>query len=46
MVNAQLSGVLRHLRSLRDTQALTEASDAQLLEWFARGHEEAAKEEA
>src|SRR5262249_59221277 len=41
MVHAQLPGVLRHLRSLRDTQALTEAPDAQLLERFARGHEEA-----
>src|SRR5437870_4924620 len=41
MVNAQLHGVLRHLRGLRDAQALTEAPDAQLLEWFARGHEEA-----
>jgi RNA polymerase sigma factor (sigma-70 family) len=41
MANAQLHGVLGHLRSLRDTQALTEAADAQLLEWFARGHEEA-----
>jgi RNA polymerase sigma factor (sigma-70 family) len=41
MVNAQLYGVLRHLRGLRDAQALTEAPDAQLLEWFARGHEEA-----
>ncbi|HEV3255971.1 MAG TPA: sigma-70 family RNA polymerase sigma factor [Gemmataceae bacterium] len=40
MVNAQLHGVLRYLQSLRDTQALTEAPDAQLLEWFARGHEE------
>src|SRR5438309_7362359 len=37
MVNAQLHGVLRHLR---DAQALTEAPDAQLLERFARGHEE------
>jgi RNA polymerase sigma factor (sigma-70 family) len=41
MVNAQQHGVLRHLPSLRDTLALTEATDAQLLEWFARGHEEA-----
>jgi RNA polymerase sigma factor (sigma-70 family) len=41
MVNAQLHGVLRHLHSLRDTQALAEAPDAQLLEGFARGHEEA-----
>jgi RNA polymerase sigma factor (sigma-70 family) len=42
MVNAQLQGVLRHLRSLRDAQTLTEAPDAHLLAWFARGHEEAA----
>src|SRR5262249_51352528 len=41
MVNAQLHGVLRHLQSLRDTQALAEAPDAQLLEWFTHGHEEA-----
>src|SRR5947207_12646355 len=41
MVTAQLPGVLQHLRSLHDTPALTEAPDAQLLEWFARGHEEA-----
>ncbi len=41
MVNAQLHGVLQYLGSLRDAQALTKASDAQLLEWFARRHEEA-----
>jgi RNA polymerase sigma factor (sigma-70 family) len=41
MVNAQLHGVLRYLGSLRDAQVLTEASDAQLLERFAGGHEEA-----
>jgi RNA polymerase sigma factor (sigma-70 family) len=40
MVNAQLHGVLHYLESLGDAQALTEASDAELLEWFARGHEE------
>src|SRR5437762_6446620 len=43
MVHAPLHGVLRFLRSLRslrDTQALTEAPDAQLLERFAHGHEE------
>jgi RNA polymerase sigma factor (sigma-70 family) len=36
-----MQGVLRHLRSLRDTQALSEAPDAQLLECFVRGHDEA-----
>src|SRR5262249_5731568 len=41
MVSAQLHGVLRHLRGLHDEQALTEAPDAELLEWFARGHAEA-----
>jgi RNA polymerase sigma factor (sigma-70 family) len=41
MVNAQLRGVLRYLGSLHDAQALTEASDAQLLARFAGGHEEA-----
>jgi RNA polymerase sigma factor (sigma-70 family) len=40
MIGAQLHGVLRHLRCLHDAKALTEAPDAQLLEWFARGHEE------
>ena len=34
MANAQLNGVLRHLRSVRETQALAEAPDAQLLERF------------
>ena len=42
MVHAQLHGVLRHLRSLRETQALADASDAQLLERFAARHEESA----
>src|SRR5947199_997512 len=37
MANASLDGVLRHLQTLRDA----EAPDAQLLEWFAHGHEEA-----
>src|SRR5690349_18459144 len=41
MVNAQLHGVLRHLQGLRDAQALTEAPDAQLLEWFVRANGEA-----
>jgi len=41
MANAQLHEVQQHLRRLRDAQALTEAPDAQLLEWFARRHEEA-----
>jgi RNA polymerase sigma factor (sigma-70 family) len=42
MVNAPLHGVLRHLRSMRDTQAFSETADAQLLERFARAREEAA----
>jgi RNA polymerase sigma factor (sigma-70 family) len=42
MANAQLGGVLRHLRNVRDTQALVEASDAQLLERFTQRREEAA----
>jgi RNA polymerase sigma factor (sigma-70 family) len=41
MVNAQLHRVLRYLGSLHDVQALTEASDAQLLERFTVGHDEA-----
>src|SRR5262249_52975827 len=41
MVNAQLHSVLGHLRSLRDTPALSEAPDAQLLEWFTHDHAEA-----
>src|SRR5262245_38109262 len=41
MVKAQLHGVMSHLRSMRDTQTLNEAPDAQLLAWFARGHDEA-----
>jgi RNA polymerase sigma factor (sigma-70 family) len=41
MANAQLHGVLRHLQGLRDAQAVTEAPDAELLEWFARANEEA-----
>src|SRR5438552_7465329 len=42
MANEQLHGVLRHLQSLRETHALAEASDAQLLERFAARHEESA----
>jgi RNA polymerase sigma factor (sigma-70 family) len=42
MANAQLDGVLRHLHSLRETQTLAAASDAQLLERFTARHEEAA----
>src|SRR5437016_2262593 len=42
MANAQLSGVLRHLRALGETQAVAEASDAELLERFTARHEEAA----
>jgi RNA polymerase sigma factor (sigma-70 family) len=41
MVAAQLHGVLRDLRGLRDAQALAAVSDAQLLDWFVRGHDEA-----
>jgi hypothetical protein len=41
MVNAPLNGVLRHIRMLRETQALAEASDAQLLDRFAAAREEA-----
>jgi RNA polymerase sigma factor (sigma-70 family) len=40
MVNAPLHGVLRQLHRLRQTRALAEAPDAQLVEWFARRHEE------
>jgi RNA polymerase sigma factor (sigma-70 family) len=40
MVNAHPHGVLCHLHGLRQTQALAEAPDAQLVEWFARRHEE------
>jgi RNA polymerase sigma factor (sigma-70 family) len=40
MVNAQLHGVLRHLHSLRETQTVAEASDSQLLDWFAHRREE------
>jgi RNA polymerase sigma factor (sigma-70 family) len=42
MASGQLSGVLQHLRRVRETYALSEASDGQLLERFARGREEAA----
>jgi RNA polymerase sigma factor (sigma-70 family) len=41
MAQGRLVGVLRHLRSLRDSQALRDAADSQLLEWFARGREDA-----
>ena len=42
MVNAQLHGVLRYLGGLQEAHAVTEASDAQLLERFAgRGDESA-----
>src|SRR5215831_354304 len=42
MANVQLHGVLRHLRSLRETHALAEESDSQLLERFTASHEESA----
>src|SRR5262249_39432725 len=42
MANASLNRVLRHLDRLRETQALAEASDAQLLGRFVVGQEEAA----
>jgi RNA polymerase sigma factor (sigma-70 family) len=41
MVSAPLHGAVCHLRNLRAGQALGELSDAQLLERFAREHEEA-----
>ena len=41
MANAPLHGVLGYLRSLRDTLAVSETPDAELLERFAHGHEEA-----
>ncbi len=42
MANAQLNLVMRHLRSLCERQALTEAPDALLLDRFARRHEQVA----
>src|SRR5262249_28098962 len=42
MAKAQLSGILRHLGELRETHAVAEASDAELLGRFADRHEEAA----
>jgi RNA polymerase sigma factor (sigma-70 family) len=42
MAKAQMSGILRHLRDLRETHAVAEASDAELLGRFADRHEEAA----
>jgi RNA polymerase sigma factor (sigma-70 family) len=42
MASAQLGGVLQHLRRVRETHALGEASDAQLLERFLQQREEAA----
>jgi RNA polymerase sigma factor (sigma-70 family) len=42
MATGHLGGVLQHLRRVRETYALNEASDGQLLERFARGREEAA----
>src|SRR5262249_29116701 len=41
MADARLDGVLRHLRGLTEAQALADATDGQLLEWFARAGEEA-----
>jgi RNA polymerase sigma factor (sigma-70 family) len=42
MAHAQLNGVVRHLRSLRNTEALAEASDTQLLQHFTATREESA----
>jgi TIGR03009 family protein len=42
MAHAQLDAVLRHLRSVHETHALAEASDAQLLDRFTGRREEAA----
>src|SRR5262249_7626636 len=42
MASAQLGGVLRHLRNVRETQALVEASDGQLVERFTARRDEAA----
>ena len=42
MAKAQLSGILRHLGELRETHAVTDASDAELLGRFADPHEETA----
>jgi RNA polymerase sigma factor (sigma-70 family) len=42
MANAQLDGVVRHVRALRDTEALSEAPDAHLLRRFTAAGEEGA----
>jgi RNA polymerase sigma factor (sigma-70 family) len=42
MASAQLGSVVQHLRRVRETHALGEASDAQLLERFLQRREEAA----
>lgn len=42
MANAQLNRVLQYLQTFRDTRGFAEATDAQLLEWFVTGREEAA----
>ncbi|HMF11061.1 MAG TPA: sigma factor, partial [Gemmataceae bacterium] len=42
MAHTPFTGVLRHLRTLRDTQSLAQCSDAQLLERFADCREEPA----
>jgi hypothetical protein len=42
MANGQLSAVLRHLHRLRETQALEELTDGQLLERYLTDREEAA----
>src|SRR5437016_1099596 len=42
MAKAQLSGILQHLGQLRETRAVAEASDAELLGRFSDRHEEAA----
>src|SRR6266404_1516817 len=42
MAKAPLDVVVRHIRKIVDVQALVEATDEQLVERFARGHEELA----
>jgi RNA polymerase sigma factor (sigma-70 family) len=42
MAKAPLEGVFHHIRKMVDAQTLAEATDEQLVERFARGHEEPA----
>ncbi len=42
MAKAPLEGVFQHIRKMVDAQTLAEATDEQLVERFARGHEEPA----